>query len=234
MDYHNGKIYVLRSHQTEDIYIGSTTTKLSKRFHNHKSKFKLWKNEKYPYTTSFELMKYDDVYIELLQGYSCDSKMELHKREGEFIRSVDCVNKNVAGRTRKEYRDENKDKISEQKKEWREENKDIRKEQQKEYYQENKDKRKEYGKEYYQENKDKIKEKNKEYYEANKDKIKIQTKEYRENNKDKKKEYREENKDKLNQKYECDCGGKYTHNHKSRHLKSQKHTKYIISTNNTE
>ena len=110
MDYKNGKIYVLRSNQTDDVYIGSTTTKLSKRLYGHKNKFKLWKNGKYPYTTSFELMKYDDIYIELLQGYSCDSKMELCKREGEFIRSIDCVNKNVAGRTHKEWRVDNKDK----------------------------------------------------------------------------------------------------------------------------
>ena len=170
MDYHNGKIYVLRSNQTEDIYIGSTTTKLSKRLYGHKSKFKLWKNGKYPYTTSFELMKYDDIYIELLQGYSCDSKMELHKREGEFIRSIDCVNKNVAGRTHKEW------------------------------YEANKDKKKEYMKE---------------YCEKNKEIVKAYTK-----------EYREKNKNKINRQYECECGGKYTQPHKSRHLKSQKHLNY--------
>ena len=140
MDYHNGKIYVLRSHQTEDIYIGSTTTKLSKRLYEHKSKFKLWKNGKYPYTTSFELMKYDDIYIELLQGYSCDSKMELHKREGEFIRSVNCLNKNVAGRTHKEWRDDNKEKKKEYNKEYREGHKDKRKEYLKEYSEKNKNK----------------------------------------------------------------------------------------------
>jgi hypothetical protein len=155
MDYHNGKIYAIRSHQTEDIYIGSTTTKLSKRLYGHKSNFKKWKNGKYHYVTSFELMKYDDCYIELLQGYSCDSKMELHKREGEFIRSMDCVNKRIAGRTDKEYRDDNKDK------------------------------KKDYDKEYYEDNKDKKKEYYEDYYEVNKDKIKIQMKEYRETNKEK-------------------------------------------------
>ena len=123
MDYHNGKIYVLRSHQTEDIYIGSTTTKLSKRLYGHKSKFKCWKNGKYRYVSSFELIKYDDCYIELLQGYSCDSKMELQKREGEFIRSMKCVNKRIEGRTDKEYRDDNKEKKKEYLKEYYQENK---------------------------------------------------------------------------------------------------------------
>ena len=156
MDYKNGKIYVLRSHQTDKIYIGSTTTKLTKRLSSHKSKFKLWKNGKFPYMTAFELMKYDDVYIELLQGYSCDSKMELQKREGEFIRSMKCVNKVIVGRTDKEYREDNKNKI------------------------------KEYNK-----------------------------------------EYRETNKIKTNRQYECECGGKYTHQNKSRHLKSNKHLNHI-------
>ena len=166
MDYKNGKIYVLRSHQTEDIYIGSTTTKLSKRFHYHKNDFKRWKNGKYRYVSSFELMKYDDCYIELLEKYSCDNRMELCRREGEFIRSIDCLNKNVAGRTDKEWREDNK----------------------------------EYDKEYYEKNKDKIIEQKKEYY--------------------------EENKEKINRQYECECGGKYTHQNKLQHLKTKKHLNY--------
>jgi hypothetical protein len=136
MDYKNGKIYVLRSHQTDKIYIGSTTTKLSKRLSKHKSDFKYWKNGKYIYVSSYELMKYGDVYIELLELCPCDSKMELHKREGELIREMECVNKRIAGRTDKEYRADNKDKIKEYNKEWYEANQDKKKE----YYQENKDK----------------------------------------------------------------------------------------------
>ena len=182
MDYKNGKIYAIRSHQTEDIYIGSTTTKLTKRFHYHKNDFKRWKNGERNYVTSYELMKYDDAYIELLQGYSCDSKMELHKREGEFIRSINCMNKRIAGRTDKEYREDNKNKIKEQTKEWRENNKDK-------------------IKEYYQDNNDKIKEYTKEYYQGHKDK--------------------------LNHKYNCECGGKYTHQNKSQHLKTKKHLNHI-------
>ena len=208
MGYENGKIYVLRSNQTDDIYIGSTTQPLYKRIHQHKKCFNRWKNGNRNYVTSFELIKYDDVYIELLELCPCSSKIELHKREGEFIRSMKCVNKNVAGRTDKEYYEENKDKISEQMKEYYEENK----EKIKEYREENKDKISEHHKEWREENKEKIKEYKKEWYEANKDKIAKRTK----------------------KNYDCSCGGKYTHTHKSRHLKSQKHTNYIISTNNTE
>jgi hypothetical protein len=256
MDYKNGKIYTIRSHQTGDIYIGSTTQTLTKRLSKHKNGFKRWKNGKGHYTSSFEIIKYDDAYIELLELCPCDSKMELHKREGQLIREMNCVNRCVAGRTDKEWRDDNKekrkeyieankDKIKEKTKEWRETNKEKikewreeNKEKLKEYYEEYREANKDKIKEYRENNKDKIKIRDKEYYETNKDKIKIQTKEYREKNRDKMKEYHkewyEENKDKYNNKYDCECGGKYTHIHKSRHLKSQKHTNYIISKNNTE
>ena len=40
MDYKNGKIYTIRSFQTDKYYIGSTCTMLSKRFSNHKSNYK--------------------------------------------------------------------------------------------------------------------------------------------------------------------------------------------------
>ena len=42
--------------------------------------------------------------------------------------------------------------------------------------------------------------------------------------------YYENNKDKLNEKMDCDCGGKYTKQHKKRHLKSQKHIDFINSS----
>jgi len=238
MDYKNGKIYTIRSYQTDDLYIGSTTQTLTKRLSTHKSNFKRWKNGKYSYTSSYDIIKYGDAYIELLELFPCSCKMELCRREGELIRSMDCLNKRIAGRTDKEYRDENKDKL----KEYREENKDKTKEYDKEYYQENKDKRKEQQKEYceankdklkikkreYREaNKDKIKDKLKEYYEANKEKLKIQAKKYYEANKEQSKEYSQANKERLNHKINCECGGKYTYKNKSTHFKSQKHQAHV-------
>jgi hypothetical protein len=156
MDYKNGKVYTIRSYKTDDIYIGSTTQTLTKRLSKHKGDFKSWKKGKRNYITSYELIKYDDVYIELLEVCPCSNKMELCRREGELIRSMDCINKNVAGRTPKEYKKENKEKI---------------KEKNKEYYQENKDKIKIQMKEYVEANKEKVKEHKKKYVEANKEKI---------------------------------------------------------------
>jgi hypothetical protein len=47
--------------------------------------------------------KYNDVRIELIECFPCDNKEQLTKKEGEYIRKLDCVNKNIAGRTYKEY-----------------------------------------------------------------------------------------------------------------------------------
>lgn len=38
-------------------------------------------------------------------------------------------------------------------------------------------------------------------------------------------------KSKHNFKYQCDCGGKYTHSNKARHFQTPKHIKYIQSLN---
>lgn len=76
---------------------------------------------------------------------------------------------------------------------------------------------------------------NKEYYEQNKEKIIDRMKEYQENNKENikqyKKEYYENHKDKINKKIECECGCKYTHQNKARHIKTKKHQKYLNNIN---
>jgi len=68
----------------------------------------------------------------------------------------------------------------------------------------------------YQANKEKIKERHADYYQANIEKIKEQ-----------KAEYRAENKEKISKKFNCPCGGKYTHNQKSRHLKTKQHQNWL-------
>ena len=102
VNYKNSKIYTIRSHHTDKIYIGSTCNELRKRLHQHKYKYKYYLNGKYHYTSSFEIVKYDDAYIELYEYYPCNNKVELLKREGELIRKLDCVNKQIAGRSNKE------------------------------------------------------------------------------------------------------------------------------------
>jgi group I intron endonuclease len=84
-----------------------------------------------------------------------------------------------------------------------------------------------YKKKYYEKNAEKIKAKTRKYVENNKEHIKVKKSKYYECNKNKVKvrqrEYAEKNKDKIHQKFDCPCGGKYTHTHKARHVKTQKH-----------
>jgi hypothetical protein len=88
--YNNGKIYTLRCYDDQTlIYVGSTTQPLYKRFFEHKrdaSKFK----ERTLYTKMNELGS-DKFYIELYELYSCNSKEELNKREGEVIEKITCI-----------------------------------------------------------------------------------------------------------------------------------------------
>jgi hypothetical protein len=193
-NYQNGKIYSIRSHSRPDlVYVGSTTQPLSKRFGEHKTPNSKIKSSK-------QITDLGDAYIELIENYSCNSKEELLKREGEIIRSMDCVNKAIAGRTPKE---------------WREDNIETIKEKIKQYHQDNADKIKEQTKQYRQDNIDSIKKRDKQYKKENADTIK----QY-------KKQYYQDNIDKLKQKLECDCGGEYIYKNKSQHFKSKKHKLY--------
>ena len=113
-DYSKGKIYTIRSPQTEQIYIGSTTQSLAQRLSKHRYSYKAYKAKmcKSSYTTSYNILKYDDHYIELLELCPCTYKAELHRRENQLIRAHNnCVNKIQPGRTDKEYYEDNKEKI---------------------------------------------------------------------------------------------------------------------------
>lgn len=80
--------------------------------------------------------------------------------------------------------------------------------------------KKERGKKYYEENKEIIDAKHREYYHANIEKERERTK-----------AYHEANKEKEQSNHTCACGGKYTHNHKATHAKTQKHIKYLEEQN---
>ena len=61
------------------------------------------------------------------------------KKEGEYIRTNECVNKSIAGRTHDEWVDENKEKVIQYKKKYKNNNKEKIKEQNKIYREENKE-----------------------------------------------------------------------------------------------
>jgi molecular chaperone DnaK (HSP70) len=201
--FQQGKIYTIRSHQTDKIYIGSTIDGLSRRLSGHRNKYKIYLSDKKNNLASFEILKYPDYYIELLESFPCDNKNELHRREGELIRSMDCVNKMVPGRTVAEWLHDNPN----YKKEYNQLNKLKIAQHKKEYNQLNKIEIIQYKKEYQQLNKLKIAENKKEYYFDNKLKIA---------------EHR-------NKKCICVCGCKYTRSNKAQHKNSLKHIKNFIA-----
>lgn len=96
-------------------------------------------------------------------------------------------------------------------------------------------------KEYRETNKEQLLEYQKEYYETNKQYFVEYQKEYRETNKEQiveyQKEYRETNKEQIierqKQKFDCECGGKYTYCNKIVHLNSKKHKKYLTIKDNS-
>ena len=90
--YKNGKIYCIRSYQTDMVYIGSTTQTSCRRMTDHKRDYKRWLNGKCHLTSSFLVIKLGDAYIGLLELYPCSCREELHKIEGGYIRKMDCVN----------------------------------------------------------------------------------------------------------------------------------------------
>ena len=150
-NYSRGKIYKICCNKTGKIYIGSTTEPiLARRLSGHVSQFKLWKNGKKCSITSFQILEGNDYYIELLENVCCNSKDELLIKERFYIKNTECINKNKnlnmteedQKQQKKEYYENNKDKI----KEWN-------KEYNKEYRENNKDKIKEYRKKYYKNNK---------------------------------------------------------------------------------
>ena len=87
--YQRGKIYCLRSHQTDLVYIGSTVQSLSKRIGGHRADYRNWLKGNYHYVTSFEIVKYDDAYIELVEDYPCNTRAELARREGQVMRTTE-------------------------------------------------------------------------------------------------------------------------------------------------
>jgi hypothetical protein len=154
-----GYIYYLKSPQTELIYIGSTIQKLSERLGDHRCNYKSWQDEKYHYVTSYEIVKFPDAYIELIEELEVEDEIALHKREGYYQRGMECVNKHIAGRTKQEWREDNKQHLVEYKNNWYKENKSDILEKRKIYRDEHKEELNEKSKIYQAEHKEEISEK---------------------------------------------------------------------------
>ena len=108
-DYSKGKIYKIWDIHYTKCYVGSTVETLNNRFAKHKDKYKHYLNKTHFFTTVFGIFDefgVENCKIELVENCSVNSKEELLAKEGEHIRACECVNRCVAGRTQKKYREE--------------------------------------------------------------------------------------------------------------------------------
>ena len=192
MKYQDGKIYKILNTENDDVYIGSTTQKLSKRMTNHRTQAKNGKNHLL-YQQMREIGD-DKFYIELIEDYPCENLEQLNKREGEYIREMATLNEKVAGRTKQEYVDEHRDIKNQKAREHYQHNKEEILQRQREHYKENQERINERHKKYNEEHKEEIqtyrdarkKEKaeyNKTYYENNKEQVDKNNREWIDKNK---------------------------------------------------
>ena len=142
--YKEGKIYELGVYEEPELkYYGSTINTLAVRISKHKSKWK--SNAKCKSTLLFETGY--NVYITLIKNFPCNNVKELEAEERKYIENNICVNKNIPGRTHKEYYEDNKERIQQtekiRSKIYRENNKEKEKLRHKIYDDNNKEKRKE-------------------------------------------------------------------------------------------
>ena len=97
------KIYKITDNSNGNAYIGSTCRSLKERLSEHKGHCKRYLKGLYNNTRSFVIIKNDDYKLELIETCNIKTKQELLQRERYFIENNECINKNIPGRTDKEY-----------------------------------------------------------------------------------------------------------------------------------
>ena len=218
----NAVVYVLQCIDNY-YYIGSTINDPRYRLNNHKQDSK-----KYPERnvyTHINTIGWDNVQLQVVEAYPCNTKEELKLKEDEMIKDslndqycLNHIRALVSSEERKHnvtnYYLTHRQQILEQHKQYLEANKERVDAYHAAYRKENAEARREYSamyaaehpeqvaatrKAYYQANKAEITEKNKVYVETNKEEVKRRKKEWAEKNKERlaenQKRYAEENKE---------------------------------------
>lgn len=107
-DFSRAKIYKITGGGL--TYYGSTTEKyLSQRMAGHRQDKQRAKIN----CSSFQILDYPDCQISLVESWPCANVNELRARERFWIENNECVNKCIPGRTKQEWREQNKEHIAE-------------------------------------------------------------------------------------------------------------------------
>lgn len=146
-NFQNSIIYMLKAkdESIKKIYIGSTTN-MRTRKNEHKSKCCNPNNKSYNYPV-YKFIRDNGGWYEWnmikIKDYKCNLKCELEAEEDKEVLKYgydNCLNAQRPTRSKKQWGEDNKDKIIEQQKQYYEDNKEQLKEQHKQYYEQNKEK----------------------------------------------------------------------------------------------
>ena len=220
------KIYCLDP-EIKDIYVGSTTN-FRARYMQHRASCINNSNQKSNLKLVYNFMRenggHENWEMEIIEKFSCKSKTELLWKERQWYDKLKPkLNIKKPVETREEYNErkrlawvrsapEKKRIKLEKHREWYQKNREeillqikIKKEKAKEREKERE--RERHKKRYVEdeENRKKILEERKKFYQENKDKIRKKQKE----------------------KFECECGGRFTTSSKARHQRTKKHQEYL-------
>jgi hypothetical protein len=174
IDYSKTLIYYVY-HNNILLYVGHTTDNI-RRKGQHKIDCYNVKGKRYNYKFYKHIRDNEIEWNEIrweYDKYPCNDVYEAERQEGLKIRELKPLcNMVVPRRTKKEYYNDNIDKIKEKQQVYRIENKDELKKYMNQYQEDNIEKIKENKKEYYENNKEVILKKTKDYATKNEEKIK--------------------------------------------------------------
>ena len=134
--YASGEIYKVIDNAYAVCYYGSTIEALSRRMAGHRKHYKLFGSGSHSRISLFDIFDAhgaDNCKIELVEDFPCESKGQLHKREGFYIQNNECVNKRVAGRTSVEWYADTREQRYQVAESWRSANQEKVKEMHKTY-----------------------------------------------------------------------------------------------------
>jgi hypothetical protein len=152
---------VCKNLDIQDVYVGHTTD-FATRKTGHKTKCNN------PNSKSYNLFVYkfirdnggwDNFEMILIERISCEDELDARRKERKFIEDLKAtLNSSIPSRTKKEWVDNNKEKVYEYKHNWHIENKQRLRQNKKEKYIEHREVVLDKAKKYYEENTEKCKE----------------------------------------------------------------------------
>ena len=237
IDYANTIIYKIVCNDliVTECYVGHTTDFI-RRKHEHKRKCRVGNSDYKIYVKIRENGGWDNYSMIEVEKYPCKDRNEACAKEREWFEILNSkLNTNFPQRSYEEWYKVNKEELFIKNKQYVEDNRETIAEYKKQYAEENRDKIVEYKAQHYENNKIELLIKQNQYHKDNRETILIKQKQYVKDNKlkiiEQQKKHREDNKEEIKERkrktFICECGVESTQDHKSRHLKSIFHIRYI-------